>query len=262
MLQFMQDNNLDGRVMTAVKTMTFSDTSPVNCYNYVHTGVTSVFDSDYSDEECDNRHTIKDCFRFAGNERDYENILSLMRQYGQSRFDGDCVKLVKYPTCLDNYLCISCISASDLTEMICQCIESKESWAESSFDILAEELESFNLAAISELRLLRVENYKLYERAKKLQLTDPYHEALLSGHPYVYDGLNLIDAWNYYRPISYRDVFHLLMHGNNKHLQEIYIYLDLAGDRHDYNVVKALCDYFQMPIETSITVLKTALSNN
>jgi len=266
-LELVQSGELCARIQSAIKSYAVSNDSPVIIYDYqdcqdCQECLNNPCDESSSEEDSEMRDNIKEYFDTASTEQDYNNIIALMSYCHESRFDNDCVKLVKYPGCLNKYLHISCISLEDLTEMICQCIESHELWTEASFDILVSELENFELATVTELKLLDVKNHKLYDHAKQLQLVDSYYENSIHGRPYVYHGTNLIDAWNHHILPTYREVFHLLMYGSEGHRQQICGYLDLAGDYVHYNVIKALCDYFQFPVETPVSSLKDALSNN
>lgn len=274
-LELVKKGDPSTRIQSAIKSHAASNDSPVIIYEY-HECQDCQACLDNSCQEClDNscqdcssegdsemRDNIREYFDTASTEQDYHNIIALMTHYHESRFDNDCVKLVKYPICLDKYLHISCISLEDVAEMICQCIENDESWAEDSFKILISELENFDLSTAYELRLLCVKNPKLYEHAKQLQFIDPYYENSTHGQSYVYHGINLIDAWNNRILPTYREVFHLLMYGTNEHRQQICVYLDLAGDYAHYNVINALCNYFRLPDETPLSSLKEVLSNN
>ena len=179
-----------------------------------------------------------------------ERAMEIIRKNNLVGFDFYRRGLVYFPHLLNEFLKIHrargvIISDDDMASMFSRCIESR---IDESMDILLEHHGNRDL----EIKLLPGKypiDEVLYQKAKTHNIIDKYYDAALEGMSIPYAHPDIIIKTN----TDFRDAYHILLYGDNKHLQSLIVRWDLWGDD---STTEAAREFFGLPFGASIESAK------
>lgn len=139
--------------------------------------------------------------------------------------------LVHFPHLLRDFLQIHqeknvSISEDDMASMFARCIELH---IEESLDILL----NYHGNKELEIKLLPGKymiSDKLYDKAKNHGIKDKYYDAAIEGENIPYTHLDVVAKERSHLYTGFRDAYHILLYGEQQHLQSLIVRWDLWGD--------------------------------
>jgi len=246
-LFYMQDSSLWENITTP-----FLECNVSNDYNPVVT-------TSYLDYNTDIIISLLSVITSETFHQNYNNakqaLLLIKNQKNISKISAVCVNFVFFPSLLEEYIDIinnidSSIDIHNLSNMLCICIESNDSFALVSLQILIK----YKGDLVLEIKLLpgyKNINHDLYNYVKKYNIRDIHYDSVqgnLSINKNYIHG-DIITQKRSNLNIGFRDVYHLLLYGNINDLQSLIVYWDIWGED---DTAKFACDFYNLPYNCSI----------
>jgi len=275
-LDFMNDEMLNGQINDAIKTSTYNDVYPVfdsQFYNWQDSGITSLrgLHQLYLENQKGTHDGIckllsKCMYRETSQREAAEMAIDLIEKTNKSNltsFGHYCRGLVYFPDILERYLRIHrekglVISEDDIGCMIARCIEHPIYYVidanESLKHLLNFKEESYG-EKLLEIKLLPKKyniDDELYKLVKVHNIHDTYYDNVIENIPFVYHHLDVVAKERAGLYTGFRDAYHCLLYGGKDHLQALIVRWDLWGPD---TTTDAAREYFDLDNTTPIEIV-------
>lgn len=224
---------------------------------------------------------LSECLDY--NKRSFElaqKALNIIKQFHLSNFNYVCCIFVFYPELLNEFLEVTkllemIISENDLNTMFCICLECEPKNKNSKIDLpfinepcridrvsayksieyLIEYIVKYKEGIKIEIKLLPVKyniDSELYNILKLNGISDSYYDATINLQYYKYNYPDIVSQKKKDSYTGFRDSYHILIYGNEIHLQSLIVYWDIWGDDDTADAVR---DYFNLDSDSPIELL-------